>query len=551
MLRYLKVNNLAVIDLAELEFESGFVCLTGESGAGKSVLIDAMLLLMGRRASSDIVRAGCDKAVVEAEFEPARAGPELELLEDNQLYLRREITAEGRSRAFVNGVMVPNNVLSSYAELAFEIHGQHGQQRLLKKTNHLTIFEDQTGLKAKTEDFRRRLEKLRADFHTWWELKDGEAQRLKEIDFLRLQIHEIDEVKPTEEDASLEQRLKRARNQETIRAARAELSELLNRDLGPGLTLADKLLATLVEYEPDLAAYQEQLTSLEAIVSDLYAEVAYNDDVFDEAALRRLETRETALNKLYMKYGRNLEEVLTEHRALKKRLEELSGVSSDLDKHRAQLERDYAALRKSRKALIAAREKAIGPFARKVQGNLRELAMSEARFEVHHRWPDWPETLTEERRLDLPAPDFHFLLSSNPGEPVRPLSKIASGGELSRVLLALIGAFTRPTARLLVFDEIDAGLGGETAHKVGAKLAELGEHYQVLCVTHFAQVARFAAQMIKLEKKVTRGRTATSLVICDNEQRVDELARLMGGDAASKDLREHARKLLSDTAAGR
>jgi len=547
MLRYLKVTNLAIIDEAELELGPGFICLTGESGAGKSVLIDALLLLAGQRASSDMVRGGCDKAIVEAEFELNQVDASHDLIEEAQLLLRREITAEGRSRAFVNGVMVPNGVLQTYADLAFEIHGQHGQQRLLKNKFHGLIFEDQTGLKPKVASFQNQLEELRQRFRIYWELKDGEAQRLKEIDFIELQIKEIEEVKPNKADADLELRLKRSRNGETIRAARAELAELLGARLLPNLTRAEKLLRTLIEFSPELVAYGEEMTSLAATLADLHTEVGYGDDYFDPRTLQKLEARQSALYKLYMKYGRNLEEVLEEAGRLKQRLIELKGASSGLSGHWQDLEKCYAQLYASRERLIAAREKAIAPFTRDIKKNLRELALPGAEFQVHHNWPPWPKELTGERELHLSSAELHFLFSSNPGEPVRSLARVASGGELSRVLLALIGAFKRPSERLLVFDEVDSGLGGETAHAVGAKLAELGKKHQALCVTHFAQVARCADQQIKLEKKVKAGRTTTSLVRCDYEQRIQELARLMGGDAGSESLQAHARELIGKT----
>ncbi len=550
MLRTLRVKNLAIIDLAELELDGGFVCLTGESGAGKSVLIDALLLLAGTRASSDLVRSGCDKAVVEASFTLPEQSPEHELLEGDELFLRREVTAEGRSRALVNGVMVPNSVLGSYAELAFEIHGQHGQQRLLRQTDHLGIFDEQVALSDQSQAFRARLEELRTDFRAWWEQKDGEARRLKEIDFLKLQIAEIAEVGPREEDADLELRLKAARNGETIRAARADLATLLNGDLMPGLTRLTRLLDTLREYDPSLDAYREQVDGASATLGDLFAEVSYRDDEYDAAALRAMEERENALNRLYMKYGRNLEEVMAEHATLKRRLAALQGASSGLEEGRRALEARYAELLEAGRALQAAREKAAIPFARKVEKKLRSLAMPGARFAVHCHAPAWPARLTEDRVLALPAPELSFQLAANAGEPLRPLARVASGGELSRVLLALISAFQRDSGRLLVFDEIDAGLGGETAHKVGRELADLGRRHQVLCVTHFAQVARFADHLIKIEKKVRGGRTTTSLVSCDTEQRVDELTRLLGGDEASPDLRQHARKLLAAQGSG-
>jgi DNA repair protein RecN (Recombination protein N) len=370
---------------------------------------------------------------------------------------------------------------------------------------------------------------------------------LKELDFLQIQIGEIEEAGISEEDADLEIRLKRARNQEEIRANRHELNELLEDRLVPDSQRAEKLLEQLAEFEPHLQPYLEQTRSLTAVLGELRNETnVWDEEDEDAQSLDKLEDRESTLNKLFMKYGRDVEEVLAELSRLKTRREELLDDSAGLDTRWAQLEQQYAGLLAKGNALHGARQKGVKGFAAAVKRGLRDLSMPKAEFVVENEWPVWP--LLDREQTELPAlsgPKLQFLFSSNLGEPVKPLTKVASGGELSRVLLALINAFQRPSRVLLVFDEIDAGLGGETAHTVGAKLAELGERHQVMCVTHFAQVARFANQQIKLEKKTAAGRTSTSLVICDYEERVAELARLMAGDAASQSLQEHARALLS------
>jgi len=543
MLRTLKIENLAIIDSAELALDKGFVCLTGESGAGKSVLIDALLLLSGARASADLVRAGFDKAVVEAEFVLPETSAELDLLDGNELFLRREVTAEGRSRAMVNGVMVPNTVLAGYAEIAFEIHGQHGQQRLLRRANHTEIFDEQVGLTDRRRTLELGLEEFRAAFRAYWSEKDGEAQRLREIDFLELQLGEIDDVAPTEDDVDLERRLGAARNSETIRRNREELWSLLDHMI-PDSNRALKLLDALRAYDPQLDDYREQVASLSATLSDLQGDVSTRGRDFDQVALQKMEDRENALNKLFMKYGRDVNEVIEERARLAARLTSLRGTSSGLEQQWRQLQSRYLSLCEERRQLVAARGKGIVGFSKKVEKALRSLAMANARFSAEQQVPEWPSLLPEQRELTLPPIELGFQLAANAGEPLKPLARVASGGELSRVLLALISAFQKDSRRLLVFDEIDAGLGGETAHKVGRELAALGRRHQVLCVTHFAQVARFADHMIKLEKKVRGGRTRTSMVNCDLEQQIDELTRLMGGDDASEDLREHARKWL-------
>ncbi len=545
MLRYLKIQNLAVIDQAAIEIGAGFVCLTGESGAGKSVLIDALLLLGGGRSAADLVRTGCDKAVVEAAFELGDVSPELELLEGRELFLRREVSADGKSRAFVNGVMVPAGILGQYGELAFEIHGQHGQQRLLKPAFHREIFDEHSGLRERVEGFERALDEFRSKYRTYWNLKDSEAERLKEIDFLQMQIGEIDEVKPGEADLDLDQRLKLARNAEMIRSSRERLGTLLGRNLLPNLGEAEKLIDGLAEYLPELKPYLAEVSSVATSLGELRSELNIWDPVEDAGRLAELEARETLLNRLFLKYGRDLEEVLAERKRLGARLLELRQAGAGLEEHWAALLRQYESLGTLRQTLHQARLHSAETFAGNVRAHLDELALPGAVFEVDIQWADWPTKIDGLRELQLASPQIQFLFSPNPGESARALARVASGGELSRVLLALIAAFQRKTSRLLVFDEIDAGLGGETAHAVGRSLRQLGNLHQVLCVTHFAQVARFADQQIKLEKAVEGGRTFTRLVTCDFEARISELARLMGGDAAAESLREHARALLA------
>lgn len=548
MLRYLKIENLAVIDQAELEVGDGFICLTGESGAGKSVIIDALLLLGGGRASADLVRTGNDKAIVEAEFEiDAPLGDEeFDLLDGEQLFLRREVTKEGKSRSFVNGSAVPNAVLQRYSALAFEIHGQHGQQRLMKERTHLTIFDAQTKLTEQGRDFDRALSAFRKHWEHYWELRDGEAQRRRELDYIRQQIKEIKDVNPNEEDFDLDFRLRQARNTEAIRANRHDLHELLGRDLVPGLRKSKKLLEQLIEFDPVLEPYLEQVESLSYTLQDLHGDTM--GDWMPDDSLADLEQRENDLNRLFFKYGLNVQEVLDELARLEESAVGLEADTAGLDGRWRDLLGEYRDLQKLRTAIEQKRLAAGKTFSATIERELHDLHLKGAGFVVDHQWDAWPESLTQDRELSFPGLRFRFLFSANPGEPAKALSKVASGGELSRVMLALIHSFQRKQAVLLVFDEIDAGLGGETVHAVGEKLASLGRDHQVMCVTHFAQVARFADQQIKLEKSVRDGRTFSSLVVCDHEQRIAELARLLGGDSSSSSLLDHARQLIGSHA---
>jgi len=547
MLVYLKVKNLAVIDEAVLEVHPGFVCLTGETGAGKSLVLDALSLLSGMRASTDLVRSGCEKAIVEAEFQVDDV--DLELIDGDALFLRREINRNGRSRAFVNGVAVPNHVLQRYAECAFEIFGQSGQQVLLKPASHLAIFDQFAGLEGQAQDLGLAVEEFKGALKDYWKAMDQEAERLKQIDFLHHQMAEIDAVGPDAEDDDIDRKLNRAYNRELIRQKRLTVDELIDRKMVPDLVDLTEDVGKLAEFEPALGPYLEQLASMQGLLDELRRDV---DGACEEESsggdLDKLQARHSDLNRLFMKYGRNVGEVQAERKRLETELERLKAQQADSQKGWQLLVTRYADLVSKRDQLVARRRKALKAFDAGVSSELSRLSFPRASFQTQFEAPTWLANLPEAREIKLQGSRMQFLFSPNPGEDARPLAKIASGGELSRIMLALITTINPEHRRTMVFDEVDAGIGGETATHVGRRLARLGRGKQVICVTHLAQVACVADQHYKIEKYVIDGRTHTRLVLCDRDQRVSELARLMGGDPSSESLRRHAEAMMEGQA---
>lgn len=549
MLEIVKVENLALLTQALLELDAGFVCLTGETGAGKSLVIDALSLLSGGRASSDLIRTGCKRAVVEAELTLDNPPSGFDLLDGARVFLRREIHRDGRARAFVNGAAVPISRLAQYAALGFELHGQHGQQHLLNEKYHLDLFDHHMNLTHRVSELDARVTAFKDAFRTYCDLRRDEGARLREMDVLGLQIGEIEAAALTEEDAELDSRLKKMRHLEQIRGSGFDMGQLIEDHLSPDLNTLKREVRSLSPFLPELAPYVDQLQSVHAVLNELSADLAALGELEVCAEeLEALERRATTVNRLYLKYGSDAAQVLEELARLKDRRRRLERVESDAEARWQALETDYGTLQKLRADLDEARRIAIERFCQRVTEQLDRFACGGTVFDAVYTPAEWPEKLTPSSKLEMPQPRMRFLIAPNPGEGLRPLTKIASGGELSRMLLALITGFDRPTEKTLVFDEIDTGVSGETALKIGEKLAALGHHHQVVCVTHLAQVACFADQHVRIEKTVNQGRTTTRVAVCDHEQRVAELARLMGGDSQAEALREHAKAMMMQAA---
>jgi len=548
LLVYLKVSNMAVIESAELDFGSGFICLTGETGAGKSLIVDALGALSGQRVSGDWVRGGQKKAVIEAVFEvvhPDQRDDEYELLQDGELILRREIPATGRSRAYVNGVQVPGQLMQHYASLVFEIHGQHGQQALLKESSHRGLFDQHAGLTVLTAELEQHKSSFLAKWKSYWESLRLEQEHRKQLDFLEHQIEEIRSAELNDRDLELDDRLKRAENAELIFSLKQELRDLLENTMEPSQHRLVSILEKLVSFESDLKPFQEQLLGFQVVLTELNREIsAHLFEEMDEGELVQLRKRQSVLNQLFLKYGVNLEAVQQEHQRLILERERIQSSIGSLEGRWEELTREYARLLNRKSKLDQMRRKKSRAFEQELEHVLRKLSFPHARMVTRWRVSQWPAELPSDPGLSLPRTQLTFMFSPNPGEEPRPLHKVASGGELSRVMLALIVSLNREEGKTLVFDEVDAGLGGETASAVGEILSSLGQNNQVLCVTHLAQVAQFASTHWRVLKETDSHRTVTSFHRLSGESRIGEIARLMGGDASAQGLKQHAQNML-------
>ena len=553
MLRTLRIRNLAVIEAVEVDLDPGFTALTGETGAGKSILVEAVGLLLGGRASADLVRTGTDVASIEAVFGRA---------DGTEVLIRRELTAGGRSRSFVDGALATAGMLRDVSADLVELHGQHEHQLLLDPSTHLSFLDADAGLEplaagvaekwARVRELRERLASASMDAR----------ERTARLELVRFQLAEIDAVKPVAgEDADLEAARRVLANAERVdglcRGAYGELYDDERAAL-PQLGSVWKKVEELAVLDPAFAPHLEARGAVKAQLEDLAAFLrAYADGVdASPARLQEVEDRLSRLERLKRKYGPALDDVVAKGLSLRADVARLTGGDSAAGNLEGQLADASTAYVVAAQELSRARRDAAVPFARSLKALLADLAMAETRFDVR-----FESIESDPERWDAHGIDrVEFFVSPNPGEDPRPLARVASGGELSRIMLALRTHGTRRPARggagaaelgrkTLIFDEVDAGIGGRAAEAVGALLRELGGRYQVLCITHLAPIAARATTQCAVEKRVAGGRTVTVVTPLGQDQRVDELSRMLAGTRASDATRASARELLSGGAA--
>ena len=563
MLRELSIRNLAVVEEAVVPFAPGLNVLTGETGAGKSIVVDALLLITGARAQLDWIRTGADTALVEAVFEIDPAGPVAALLDeaghhpgDGQLVIKRELARSGRHRAFVNDGAATVGLLERLGELLVELHGQHEHQRLMEPARQLLLLDrfaealdrrERVGALVRTwEEARAALDRLRS------EMREGARQE----DLYRFQLAEIDDVRLKDgEEEELRAERSRLQHAERIAAGLQETVDLLYEEPQSAttrLSRAATLLRDLSRYEPDAAASIEAIEGAQAYLEDVVGRARALRDraVFDPERLEQIDARLDAIVKLKRKYGDSVAAILAHRQEVATALDRITRHDAIAEEMERGVAAAAAAAGAEAAALSQARTRGAERLERLIQKEIRGLGMEHGRFRVALRRE--PAAVGElAAGLDgwrvgaRGAESAELLLSANPGEDLRPLTKVVSGGELSRVMLAaktvLAAADDVP---VLVFDEVDAGIGGRVADVVGQKLAASATGRQVLCVTHLAPIAAYAGQHLLVEKRVARGATRTTVTLLPAAARVDELARMLGGERVTEASRRHARELL-------
>jgi DNA repair protein RecN (Recombination protein N) len=551
MLIELRIRNYAVAEDLTLQLRPGFSALTGETGAGKSIIVGALSLLLGERASSEVVRAGQDRSTVEAVFDVSRI-PRIPALldesgiplEDDLLVLRREVAREGRNRAWVNGSAASAGLVGTLGRLLVDLHGQHDHQSLLRPGQQRDILDGFGGgleLAGRVRDVHRRA-------RATWDALESLDERRRELesrrDFLDFQLGEIEGVSPTEdEDEGLQDELRVLEHAEDLARGSGQLSEEL---YGGDEAVADRVASAadaargLSSVDPSLEAVAESLQEAYHLLVESGRRLGDYAGRVDQDPGRLEEVRERldALSRLRRKFGPELSDVLREWEALRASRSELDDAAFDRDHLQKELDDLESELVGAASSLSRLRSEAARALEAEVEEILPTLGLPGGRFEV---------ALDPRAEIEAAgAESVEFRVSLNPGFPPAPLSRVASGGELARVMLALKTILARldgvPT---LVFDEIDAGIGGEVATAVGQRLAGVAESHQVFAVTHLAQVACRAGSHLRVAKTSGRdGVTSTEVFPLSGEDRVQEIARMLGGDGGSSASREHARALL-------
>jgi DNA repair protein RecN (Recombination protein N) len=543
MLRFLRIRNLAVIEVVEVEFEPGFNVLTGETGAGKSIVVEAVGLLLGARSSADLVRTGESHAVIEAIFEH----------DGKETIVRRELTNQGRSRSFIGGALATAAALRELSAKLVELHGQHEHQALLDPLTHLPVLDEHAGLAELTSQvadswagvrtLREQLERSRMD----------SREKTARLDLITFQLGEIRKAAPRDaEDESLAATRQVLASAERVQRLCAESYAALYESDGSALASLGavwKRVGELAAIDPQFGSYVEARDGIKGQLEDLAFFLRSYADTVDAspARLQEVEDRLALLERLKRKYGPTLGDVIERGHDLAREQELLTGAGERAEDLQKALNVASDRYLKAARELSRLRREAARQFARTVEGLLADLAMTRTRFEVRFNAAELGPEEWAESGIDR----SEFFVSPNPGEELRPLARIVSGGELSRVMLALktMAAGNEP-GKTLIFDEVDAGIGGRVADVVGMRLRALGDRFQVLCITHLPQISAQATTHFRIEKNIRGGRTLTSVDRLDEAARVDEIARMIGGTVVTDHVRATARELLAGKARG-
>ncbi len=549
MLSSLQIENVAVIQKAEVHFKPGLNVLTGETGAGKSILIDSINAILGNRTSKDLVRTGASKAVIRAAFEQVpdavlnsleKAGYE----RSDALMLSREITAEGKSTCRINGMPATASVLRELCGGLININGQHDSVGLLNPARHLGILDDYAQNDAEFQEYYvlyRELVRIKRELDA---MITDEAEKQRKIDLLSYQVQEIEDAGLTAgEEQTLESRRKILANASAIRDKIAQSYALLSGDDESSgavdlLGEASHAIDTAVQLDDALAAASSQLLDLYYNAKDVAADLIGRLDSYDtnDAELDEIEQRLDLIYKLKRKYGDTVEDVIEFGQNAREELERIQSSQERHDHLQAEKRRLYALAREKAEALTQTRLNAFEALNKRISGTLDFLNMPGVRMTLRH---------TRGPLASHGQDSIEFYISTNPGEAPKPLAKIASGGELSRITLAIKNAMAdKDAVPTVIYDEIDSGVSGKAAGRIGEVLRQSAQGHQILCITHTAQIAALADCHLLIQKNVANDRTYTEIHPLDEEGRVEALARLISGDHVTDISRANAREML-------
>lgn len=556
MLTELRISNFAVLEQLELSIDSGFTVLTGETGAGKSLLIDAITLLVGGRASIDQIRFGQEEAHLEAAFQIPPGHPILATLrsqgvmgeKDAQLIVRRVLARSGRNRVYLNGVLSPVHMLEELGGTLIDIHGQHDQQSLLVPSVQLDALDAFGRLQPLREQYR-------VAYRDWIQARQERAELAAKVqdtaqraDYLAFQCRELDDAALNAgEEEALQAERRRLGSSHRLGELAAEAHGRIQDDHGgilPNLAAAERAVGDLAQIDPDMQEALRLVTDAKVLLKEAADCLrGYSDRLeTDPARLAAVEDRVALIQKLKKKYGGTIESVLETHRRVHEELERLQHSDEQLERFDKLIEERRGRVVQLAEHLGRQRKETAKRMTKVVRRELDALKMAQTQFKVGVASREADEAYGVDG-----ADRVEFLLSANVGEPLKPLSRVASGGELSRVMLALKTALAGvDRVPVIIFDEIDTGVGGAVASAIGKRLKALGRFHQVLCVTHVPQVASQADHHWYLEKTQVKNRTVTTVRSLSRDGREFEIARMLGGETVTKKARETAAELIGE-----
>lgn len=561
MIKSLYIKDFALIDELEVDFEEGLNILTGQTGAGKSIIIGALNMILGERADTDVIRQGKDKAISEATI---RVGDDAELrslLEENEvefnefLILRREIRNTG-SRAFINDTPVNISVLKAAGDLLVDLHGQHDHQLLLKEENHLGVIDGFGEVEPVLNAYKAEYKKMTGLQKELRSLKKREHELQEKTELYRFQVQELEEARLGEIDLEqLESEMNLLDNAEVLDQKAGAISEMEDSDDGNIIQLLNFLklnLEDLARIEPEFENYLEEINAARVSVNEAiaFAERYRNSIEFNPKRLEELRQRQAELNRLQKKYQRDLPELISYLHEIQRELSLADNFDLEIEKLENQIQMQAKKLREKAIQLHETRKEIGEKLAVQIQQELAKVGIPHSKLDVRVDWllsdSGWLEV--EGKQIDCTesgCDDVRMFISTNKGEEPKPLAKIASGGEISRVMLALKSILAKEQSLpVMIFDEIDTGISGEISEKVGASMRKLSEHCQIVAITHQPQIASQAHKHYKVAKAEEGNRTVTKIIPLSDEEHIHEIASLMSGSEISESTLTSARELI-------
>ena len=550
MLIQLNIKQFGIIESATIELKNGLTVLSGETGAGKSMILAAISQLSGQRTSTSYIRYGEEKASVEGVFDFPRNKEVINIfkdldldLEDEVIIIRRDIYSSGKSVCRINGTIVNLSTLKKVAVYLLDMHEQHDNQILLVEKNHLNLIDsfNKEEIKKVRTEYKEKYKEYKVVTEKIENLKQQESDILQKVDFLKFQYQELTQMKlKKDEDISLEKDIDYLENFEKVNTLAYSITDGIDGEYGILSKLAEikSNLGELSRYNSNFEEKYEEITNLYYILDDLKYEVSsYTDDIeYDEEKLDRLIFRMDKIKNLEKKYSRSLNDLIIFREEIKEELEELENYEENYDKYIAEQKNILAELKSLGDKLTTIRKKTAQKLESLIQEELKFLYMDKSTIKVDFKDKEYASDGKD---------DVRILISANLGEPLKSLSKVASGGELSRVMLALKIIFSRSIeATSIIFDEIDTGVSGRVSQRMAEKMYQLGVGSQVLCISHLPQTTALADTNLLINKEVIDKRTLTSIKELDRQQKIEEVARMISGDKMTRLSEEHAIEML-------